>query len=66
MFGAEKKVTKDKYQQRSLLQMIAERWRKVGMIPVFVSEGITKHKLQTILRSRYLEIVYREALLQSG
>ena len=66
MFGAERKITLDPYESSPLLEVIAGRWRDDEMIPIFVSEGKSEQKRQTISRSRYLKIVYREVLPESG
>lgn len=44
--------------ERLLLDKILEIWQEQDHIPLFVSEGETKEKLQAIRRSNYLKTVY--------
>lgn len=44
--------------EKLLLDRILEIWQEEDYIPLFVSEGETKEKLQAIRRSNYLKTVY--------
>ncbi|MCE3028593.1 DUF4917 family protein [Salinicola sp. DM10] len=48
----------------NLLDEITNRWNDAGLIPVFVSEGRSEEKLESIRSSQYLSTVYFEALTQ--
>jgi hypothetical protein len=50
----------------NLLREILDRWEKCTAVPLFVSEGTTEHKKQSIARSSYLSRVFREALPNPG
>ncbi|MFV5509156.1 DUF4917 family protein [Acinetobacter sp. 197] len=49
----------------NLLDSILDAWRSEKVIPLFVSEGTAKQKINSIKSSGYLHTVYREAF-QSG
>lgn len=50
--------------QANLLDEITDRWNNDGLIPVFVSEGRSEEKLDSIRSSPYLSTVYFEVLPQ--
>lgn len=59
ILGLEKKVKTQK--QIDLLDTIFERWNQGLSIPLFVSEGTSTQKLNTIKRSNYLTEIYYNA-----
>jgi hypothetical protein len=46
----------------SLLDAILRTWENGLVVPLFVSEGISQQKINSIQSSNYLNIVYREVL----
>lgn len=51
-----------KYGMSSLLERILDVWESEDVIPLFVSEGTSKQKVNAINHSNYLNTIYREAL----
>lgn len=49
-----------------LLERIFSLWEKGSATPLFVSEGTSEHKKQSIARSSYLSRIFREALPNPG
>ncbi|WP_313080098.1 DUF4917 family protein [Atlantibacter sp.] len=47
-----------------LLESILDRWRSEEVVPLFVSEGTYKQKVNSIQNSFYLSTVYREVLTE--
>ncbi|PQQ42544.1 DUF4917 domain-containing protein [Photorhabdus luminescens] len=47
-----------------LLESILERWKSEEVVPLFVSEGTYKQKVNSIQNSFYLSKVYREVLAE--
>ncbi|EJH2661360.1 DUF4917 family protein [Salmonella enterica] len=47
-----------------LLGSILERWQSEEVVPLFVSEGTHKQKVNSIQNSSYLSTVYREVLVE--
>lgn len=45
-----------------LLQAILKAWQSESVVPLFVSEGISQQKINSIRSSSYLNTVYREVL----
>ncbi|HEJ6937044.1 DUF4917 family protein [Serratia marcescens] len=60
--GQEFKLHTDSHGEGNYLQQISQHWDSGAVTPVFVSEGTSKQKLSAIVRSRYLDTVYREVL----
>ncbi|HFI1561993.1 DUF4917 family protein [Yersinia similis] len=50
---------------RGLLESILNRWQSEEVVPLFVSEGTHKQKINSIQNSFYLSTVYREVLAES-
>ncbi len=46
----------------NLLESILATWQSGDAVPLFISEGTTEKKLNSILSSRYLQTVYNEVL----
>ncbi|GBF44604.1 hypothetical protein LPTSP2_39070 [Leptospira ellinghausenii] len=59
IMGIERKVKAKK--NIDLLETIFDRWNKGDSIPLFVSEGLSNQKLNTIKRSNYLAEIYYNA-----
>lgn len=49
-----------------LLTQILREWESSNYVPLFVSEGTSEQKVQSIQSSNYLNTVYREVLPQTG
>lgn len=52
--------------EETLLDRILELWEGGEAVPLFVSEGTSEHKKNSIASSNYLSRVFREALPSSG
>ncbi|TDB45658.1 DUF4917 family protein [Photorhabdus luminescens] len=50
---------------KGLLESILARWKSEEFVPLFVSEGTHKQKVNSIQNSFYLSTVYREVLAES-
>ncbi|MDF0606669.1 DUF4917 family protein [Neisseriaceae bacterium TC5R-5] len=60
---SESKVTSN---GTSLLEAILEAWESEKIVPLFVSEGTSEQKINSIQNSSYLNTVYREVLTKLG
>ncbi|MCF3128477.1 DUF4917 family protein [Acinetobacter soli] len=66
-----KTITEEEYKisaknsEHNLLDNILDIWTEGKCIPLFVSEGMAKQKIKSILNSGYLSIVYRETLKEA-
>ena len=58
-FGEETKIISD---ERSLTEVITERWKLGGIVPLFVSEGDAAGKVRSIRRNGYLNYVLSQEL----
>ncbi|WP_025653068.1 MULTISPECIES: DUF4917 family protein [Psychrobacter] len=52
----------DKGNSDGLLEAILRAWQSEQVVPLFVSEGTSKQKINSIRSSSYLNTVYREVL----
>ena len=52
--------------QNGLLETILEHWQSERVVPLFVSEGTSGQKIQSIHNSYYLSTVYHEVLPMVG
>lgn len=50
----------------SLLEAILQAWQSESVVPLFVSEGTSQQKINSIRSSSYLNTVYREVLTTLG
>lgn len=61
-FGEETKLISD---NKPLTQVIGNRWRLGGIVPLFVSEGDSTRKVRSIRRNGYLNYVFSQELCRS-
>ncbi len=64
--GKEKKIVANNGDKKLLLKTILKEWEKESLIPLFVSEGTSEQKQESIQKSNYLNTVYGEVLVNLG
>ncbi|WP_233423642.1 DUF4917 family protein [Vibrio metoecus] len=52
--------------ERNLLESILQQWQSESVVPLFVSEGTSSQKVNSIRSSNYLNTVHREVLTGLG
>jgi len=53
-------------EDNDLLESILQQWESENMVPLFVSEGTLKQKINSIQNSSYLNTIYREVFSDIG
>ena len=64
--GEDYKLAKTNGNDNELLKILIEKWDSRKFTPLFVSEGETAQKKNTIIRSPYLSSVYNTVLPNLG
>jgi hypothetical protein len=62
--GSEKKLAAN--QNNELLETVLSSWESGDYVPLFVSEGLTDQKMNSIKNSHYLSTVYEKVLPELG